>query len=151
MHSTQSIICSTGKDTSLDESSGVTHAVVLRLVEGLEHKGHHVYMDNYYSSPALFSSLQQLRFGACGTVRVNRRGLPKEVMGAKLKKGDMTSSEIKNNTYMGGVDKGDQLMSYYGFSHRTIKWWRRAFFENAIVNAYILYRLSTQQEISASS
>jgi len=48
---------------------------------------------------------------------------------------------------MGGVDKGDQLMSYYGFSHRTVKWWRRAFFhlfENAIVNAYILYRLSTQ-------
>jgi len=50
------------------------------------------------------------------------------------------------NTYMGGVEKGDQLMSY-GFSHRTVKWWRRAFFhlfENAIVNAYILYRLSTQ-------
>ena len=188
----------TGKDTSLDESSGVTHAVVLRLVEGLERKGHHVYMDNYYSSPVLFSSLQQLGFRACGTVRVNRRGLPKEVMGAKLKKGEMTSSEIKKgmlalkwqdkrpvnmlstihddsrvtksrrtrlvsggieevqkpamvdqyNTYMGGVDKGDQLMSYYGFSHRTIKWWRRAFFhlvENAIVNAYILYRLSTQQ------
>ena len=48
---------------------------------------------------------------------------------------------------MGGVDKADQLMSYYGFSHRTIKWWRRAFFhlfDNAIVNAYILYRLSEQ-------
>ena len=36
--------------------------------------------------------------------------------------------------YMGGVDKGDQLM-YYGFSHCTVKWWRRAFFhlfENAL-------------------
>ena len=32
------------------------------------------------------------------------------------------------NTYMGGVDKADQLISYYGFSHRTVKWWRRAFF-----------------------
>ena len=53
----------------------------------------------------------------------------------------------KSNMYMGGVDKGDQLMSYYGFSHRTVKWWRRAFFhlfENAIVNVYILYRLSVQ-------
>ena len=43
------------------------------------------------------------------------------------------------NTYIGGVDKSDQLLSYYGFSHRTVKWWRRAFFhlvDNVIVNAY---------------
>ena len=26
------------------------------------------------------------------------------------------------NKYMGGVDRGDQLLSYYGFPHRTIKW-----------------------------
>ncbi len=46
------------------------------------------------------------------------------------------------------VDKGDQLMSYYGFSHRTVKWGRRALFhllDNAIVNAWcILYHLSEQ-------
>ena len=28
------------------------------------------------------------------------------------------------NQYMGGVDKGDQLASYYGFYHRSLKWWR---------------------------
>ena len=124
--------------------------------------------------------------------------MPKEVMAAELKKGDMTSREVqmgtlalkwqdkrpvvmlstihddswvskrrwtrlvaggieeiekptmveKYNMYMGGVDKGDQLMSYYGFSHRTVKWWRRAFFhlfeKSSLVNAYILYRLSVQ-------
>ena len=46
---------------------------------------------------------------------------------------------------MGGVDTGDQLQLYYGFSHRTIKWWRRLFFhliDLAIVNAYILYLMS---------
>ena len=197
MYFTQSILCHTGKDTSLDDSSGVTHALVLKLLEGLEHRGHHVYMDNYYTSPTHFTSLLRLGFGACGTVRINRQGMPTEVTTAKLKKGEMTSSEVqkgilplkwqdkwpvvmlstihddswvtkrrwtrlvaggieeiekptmveKYNTYMGGVDKGDQLMSYYGFSHRTVKWWRRAFFhlfENAIVNAYILYRLSVQ-------
>ena len=51
---------------------------------------------------------------------------------------------VEKYMYMGGVDKGDQLMSYYGFSHCTVKWWRRAFFhlfENAVVNSYILYRL----------
>ena len=40
---------------------------------------------------------------------------------------------------------GDQLESYYGFSHQTVKWWRRLFFHQidmAIVNAYILYLMS---------
>ena len=32
----------------------------------------------------------------------------------------------KYNMYMGGMDKGDQLISYYGFSHRTVKWWIHA-------------------------
>jgi len=77
-------------------STSCDHLWTLSLVEGLEHKGHHVYMDNYYSSPALFSALKQVGFGACGTVRINRRGMPKQVTAAKLKKGEMTSSEVKN-------------------------------------------------------
>ena len=47
-------------------------------------KGHHVYMDNYYSSPDLFSECY-----AWGTCRKNRKNLPKAVTNAKLKrKGD---------------------------------------------------------------
>ena len=88
-------LCHTGKDTSLDDSTGVTHGVVLKLIEWLENRGHHVYMDNYYTSPTLFTSLLQLGVGACGTVRINRRGMPKELTAAKLKKGEMTSSEVQ--------------------------------------------------------
>ena len=43
------------------------------------------------------------------------------------------------NRHMAGVDTGDQLQSYYGFSHRTVKWWRWLFFhliDLAIVNDY---------------
>ena len=196
VHTQTSIFC-TGKDNSLDDSNGVTHAVVLKLVEGLEMKGHHLYCDNYYSSPSLFSCLQQLGFGACGTVRCNRQRMPLEISSAKLQKGEVVTSVVQEgmtalkwrdkrqvtmlstihdttmvtkrrrsrlapggveevqkplmidryNMYMGGVDKADQLLAYYGFAHRTVKWWRRAFFhllDNAIVNAYILYRISTQ-------
>ena len=49
---------------------------------------------------------------------------------------------VEYNKYMGGVDLADQLLSYYGFGHRTVKWWRRAFFfllDMAVVNGYILY------------
>ena len=181
-----------GKDNSLNVAGrNHSHGVVMSLVEKLQGRGHHVYTDNFYTSPALFAELKEQGFGACGTVRVNRRGLPPELK-KNLSRGDVCSvaidecmvalkwadkrqvsmlSTVHNdsmltktrrtrlvqggreevrkpvmveeyNRYMGGVDKSDQLLSYYGFSHRTLKWWRRAFFhllDLAIVNAYIMY------------
>ena len=46
------------------------------------------------------------------------------------------------NQFMGGVDRSDQLLSYYGFADRTVKWWRREVFyllDMAVVNAYVLH------------
>ncbi len=51
---------------------------------------------------------------------------------------------VEYNRFIGGVDLADQLLSYYGFGHRTVRWWRRAFFflfDMAVVNSYILYTL----------
>ena len=48
------------------------------------------------------------------------------------------------NLYMIGVDKLDQLMRYYSFFHKSVKWWRKVFFwvvEVAVVNAYIIYKV----------
>ena len=74
------MLCYTGKDESLDcTGRNHTHAVVMALVEKLRGRGHHIYTDNFYSSPALFAELREEGFGACGTVRVNRRGLPAEI------------------------------------------------------------------------
>ena len=168
------------------------HAVVLKLLEGMENGKHNIYMDNYYSSPELFRALKNLGLGACGTARVDRIGMPSIFKNKKMEKGelktrnldggilalqwmdkravtmlstfhDSSTSTIQRsrhaqggiesvqkptviqdyNKYMGGVDQSDQMLSYYGFSHRTIKWWRRAFFhllDLSIVNAYILYK-----------
>ena len=47
------------------------------------------------------------------------------------------------NVHMLGVDKLDQLMSYYSFLHKSVKWWRKVFFwvqEVAVINAYIVYK-----------
>ena len=86
-----------GKDESLDTSTvGMTHAVVVKLLEGLEGRGHHIYTDNFYTSPALFGDLRRLGFGVCGTVRVNRRGVPPE-MKAPLKKEKTTSTLIDSS------------------------------------------------------
>lgn len=82
-----------GKDTTLDDSSGVTQVVVLKLVEGLEHKGHHLYCDNYYTSPNLFSSLRQVGFGAW-ILLVGTGGECPQKSAAKLK-GEMTTCEVE--------------------------------------------------------
>lgn len=41
-----------------------------------------------------------------------------------------------------GVDKMDQLSTYYHFLHRSVKWWRKVFFwllEVIIVNSYVMH------------
>ncbi|XP_052061750.1 piggyBac transposable element-derived protein 4-like [Mytilus californianus] len=58
-------------------------SVVKRCLENsnLVGKGYHLYTDNFFTSPELFANLFE-NFGtyACGTVRYNRRGLPKDIM-----------------------------------------------------------------------
>ena len=169
----------------------------MQLVEGFEQKGHHVYMDNLYTSIPLFESLMRAGIGACGTVRINRRGLPTEIK-KTIKKGEVVHnkkngilalkwkdkrdvsmlSTIHNhsmvikrrrtrlaaggfeeiqkplvvdqyNSFMGGVDRNDQLLSYYGFAHRTVKWWKRLFLhllDIAVINSYTMYTESRQDK-----
>ena len=50
--------------------------VVVDLLNGVEYKGHVVFMDNWYTSPVLVQKLSQLGFGARGTVRYSTQGIP---------------------------------------------------------------------------
>ncbi len=52
------------------------------------------------------------------------------------------------NQYILGVDKLDQLASYYSFLHKSVKWWRKVFFwcvEVTVVNSYIIYKEQAQK------
>ncbi|KAI8517520.1 hypothetical protein Bbelb_035370 [Branchiostoma belcheri] len=62
---------------------GPTHELVMRLMTeaDLLNRGHHLCVDNYFSSPALF---QELHTTATGTVRKNRKGLPRPSINARL-------------------------------------------------------------------
>lgn len=49
---------------------------------------------------------------------------------------------VNYNEYMGGVDHSDQLLSYYPFKRKTLKWYKKLFyrlFYLTITNAQILY------------
>ena len=74
----------------LDPGCTETTKVVMGLMEKchLLDKGHHVYMDNYYSSPELFEELHYRNTYACGICHSNRKNMSKAVINAKLKKGE---------------------------------------------------------------
>ena len=75
----------------LDPDSTQTTIVVVGLMQkgNLLGKGHHIYLDSYYSRPHLFLELHSKECFAYGTCRKNKKDLPKAVTTAKLKrKGD---------------------------------------------------------------
>jgi len=64
---------------------------------GLLLKGYKVYLDNYYCSPELFKELDLLNTYACGTVRTNRKHIPKAFSRVKkLKQGDGNFRRMNN-------------------------------------------------------
>ena len=73
----------------LDPTSTMTTKLVLGLLEKsrLLDKGHHIYTDNYYTSPELMEELYWRSTFSAGTCHSNRKRLLKAVTLAKLKPG----------------------------------------------------------------
>lgn len=165
-----------------------------RLLSEYLGKGHVIYMDRFYSSPAVFDYLWQNNTQAVGTCVANRKQLPKTVIKTKLETGEVTfmrrdhllclkwkdkrdvlslstvhkmgMSEVsvkarggpvkkfkpdviidynKNKT---GVDRNDQIIAYYPFKRKQIKWWKKLFFHlfmMSLANSFILYKESRPQ------
>ena len=63
---------------SLQPRTGsVAEDVVMKLMDGLLDRGRTLYTDNWYTSVVLAKKLLQRKTNLVGTVRKNRRGLPK--------------------------------------------------------------------------
>jgi len=86
-----------------------THDIVLELVRRVEGLGHTLYMDSYFSSPALFDDLSGRKINCCGTVRNDRRGMPKDISSRtiKAKKGDIITRVRGNQSIVRWKDKRD--------------------------------------------
>ena len=67
---------------------GMYKALVIRMCQPLFDRGHHIYMDNLFSSLELYIELAAHQIGACGTLRVKRIGTPDAIKATKMKKGD---------------------------------------------------------------
>ncbi|KAK8771667.1 hypothetical protein V5799_010397, partial [Amblyomma americanum] len=77
----------TGKSEKTPVTAGLlcSEAVVIDLLEKRLPDGHTVFMDNWYSSPLLFRHLKEAGSNAVGTVRLQRKNMPKDFK-AKLQK-----------------------------------------------------------------
>ncbi|KAI8427971.1 hypothetical protein MSG28_002285 [Choristoneura fumiferana] len=100
--------------------------LVLTLVQGLENKGHTLWMDNFYNSPALARKLKSLGFDCVGTLRTNRRFVPTmlaDVTRAKMHPGEiigLTSGDVdllvwRNNNRVA------MISTYHGNATAEIK------------------------------
>lgn len=62
-----------------DKKTPVSQHVVMKLVESILVKAYMLYLDNCYSSPALFVLLRKNNVNAVGTVRKQRKNMPKQL------------------------------------------------------------------------
>ena len=79
-----------GKST-LNARSPYGHGetVVLTLADSLLDKGRTVYVDNFYTSLPLAKELLKRKTLLCGTLRSNRKYLPRDVVGTRLQRGEV--------------------------------------------------------------
>jgi len=97
----------TGKVESSVEH-GLAYRVVFDLMKHYLDKGYKLFMDNFYSSYVLFTDLLKHKTGACGTVRSNRFGFPKDLQGKlKMKRGEAKFLQCDSVTAVRWFDKRD--------------------------------------------
>ncbi len=108
LHS-QCFSCCLGNDHSQTPSKyGVTHDIVMQVTKSLQGMGHNLYMDNFYTSPAVFHSLQKVGIYSCGTLRCYRIGVPAQIKRSrKMKKGEIISVRKQSVLFLKWKDKGE--------------------------------------------
>nr|XP_033335544.1 piggyBac transposable element-derived protein 4-like [Megalopta genalis] len=97
----------TGQDLDRNANVGVSESVTMLMSTVLTGYGHTLFLDNWYSSPSLFQKLQSRKINAIGTVRCNRKNMPKELAAAKLKRSDVISRSCNGILVAKWKDKKD--------------------------------------------
>ena len=69
--------------SSQGNEDNLAEAVVLKMVDGMENKGHVVIMDNYFIGVGLFKKLMDRGIYATGTLCNNRIGIPLQLSKTK--------------------------------------------------------------------
>ena len=86
---------------------GLGEAVVLQLTEKIRNIGCHIFIDNFFNSPALQTMLLQNKIFSAGTVIANRKNLPKANVPSdkSMKRGDVACFTSNGIFYVKWMDK----------------------------------------------
>jgi hypothetical protein len=99
-----------GKE-KVNSKYSVPTSVVMGLCENLLDHGRTIYVDNYYTSVELAHKLLDRQTHLVGTLRKNRKGIPKDISNTKLKKGEIIGKESNTGiTIIKWCDKREVLM-----------------------------------------
>ena len=74
-----------------------TESVCLSLLDDYVGAGHTVFTDNFYTPPELYKALKRRLTGACGTVKINRKGMPASLKAAEMDKGDSPMFKVNSD------------------------------------------------------
>lgn len=85
-----------GKSSTGEPDVGLARKVCLELSETLLNEGRTLYVDNFYTDYELAKSMLDKKTHLVGTLRANKKYLPKEVIQAKIKRGEIISREDQN-------------------------------------------------------
>ena len=86
-------------------ANGLGYSVVMKFVSPFLNKNHHVYFDNFFSSPKLLQDLQNEGTYAFLTVRAGRVGLPPSSRRKLKREGEMICEQKGNLVYTKWHDK----------------------------------------------
>ncbi|XP_069832245.1 piggyBac transposable element-derived protein 4-like [Dendropsophus ebraccatus] len=85
----------------------LTGKIVWELLHPFLDKGYHLYLDNFYTSVALFNCLLSRGTVACGTIRRNQKQLPKTFVEHPVRKGESRAVCSNNLLLIKYKDKRD--------------------------------------------
>lgn len=101
----------TGQSQTSDaDDLNVSETVVRDLSKLIINKGYTLYLDNWYSSPKIFEYLLDHDTNAIGTVRNNRKNMPKDLAKLKLKKGETAIRSTRGILALKWSDRKDVFL-----------------------------------------
>ena len=121
----------TGKNSALSKNElGLSTNVVLELLSGLEHTHPKLFMENYYTSLALFVKLYLKGINASGTIRTSRKWYPVDLIVRKDSEHRRGFYDYRSSSFLGGyvwIDK--RVVSMLSTMHSdssavTVNRWR---------------------------
>lgn len=99
-----------GKDRT--NAGSASRNVVINLLKEsrLLYKGYCLFIDNWYSSPTLYRELYNMQTNVCGTVRISRKGMPRELKFLQLGEGEAVVFSTTDMAAIKWKDKKDVIL-----------------------------------------